>query len=108
VQDVALWMLSSEAQAIWFEETNFLPVRRSLAETWLENQDLRASRQALLALTLAATEQENWSTWLPVTDEPECRAALVRALFDLNTDQPVADVLSSAQAACEQVNGEQP
>lgn len=108
VQDVALWMLSSEAQAIWFEETNFLPVRRSLAETWLEDQDLRASRQALLALTLAATEQENWSTWLPVTDEPECRAALVRALFDLNTDQPVADVLSSAQAACEQVNGEQP
>lgn len=106
--EVAIWMLSPEAQAIWFEQTNYLPVRRSLAESWQADETLRASKRQLLAMTLTAAEQNGWSTWRPVTGQPECRAALVRSLFNLNTDQSVLDVLTTAQEACARAAEELP
>ncbi|MGC9399280.1 MAG: extracellular solute-binding protein [Anaerolineae bacterium] len=100
-REVALWTLSPKAQHVWGERTNFLPVRRSLIEEERTGQQLRASRAALLALTLQAAEQGTWMTWSPVTDDPQCRTALVRAIFDLNTAQPVKEVLTAVQATCD-------
>lgn len=106
--DVALWMLSPDAQMIWFEQTHYLPVRRSLTESLQTSETLRPSERRLLALTLTAAEEETWSPWMPVGGVPACRAALVRSLFDLNTDQSVEEVLSSAQDACERATEELP
>ena len=106
--EVALWMVSPEAQRVWFEQTHYLPVRRSLVETWQAEEGLRASEKQLLALTLTAAEQETWTAWRPVGGVPACRAALVRTLFDLNTDQKVTEVLMNAQQACERAIEELP
>ncbi len=106
--EVALWMLSTEAQTAWFEQTHYLPVRRSLVEAWQTEERLRDSERQLMTLALTAAEQGTWSAWQPIGGVPACRAALVRALFDLNTDQEVPEVLSTAQTACKRAAEELP
>lgn len=99
-QTVATWLLSAEAQALWGEQTQYLPVRRSLVVDALANAELSDVERDLRQLLLTAADTGRWVAWPPRTTDPTCRAALVRALFDLNTDTSILELLKATESAC--------
>ncbi len=99
-QTVASWLLSPEVQALWSEQTQYLPVRRSLVVEKLAAEELNDSERDLHQLLLTAADEGRWVAWPPRTTEPTCRAALVRTLFDLNTDKSSLELLQAVEMAC--------
>ncbi|MCD4738916.1 MAG: ABC transporter substrate-binding protein [Anaerolineae bacterium] len=97
---ITIWLLSSEAQTLWSAQTQYLPVRRSLVVKGLADEESNEIEQGLLQLLLTTADDERWVAWPPRATEPACRAALVRALFDLNTDKSSLELLQAVEAAC--------
>lgn len=77
------WFFSTEAQALWSANTDYLPVRRSLIESRLETAGLVAVEMDLLEMTLATADHENWVAWPRFTDNMACRASLLRGLLSI-------------------------
>ena len=99
-QTVATWLLSAEAQTLWSKQTQYLPVRRSLLVNRLAERETSAVEQSLIQLLLTSADEEKWVPWPPRTREATCRAALVRGLFDLNTDKSSPELLEAVERAC--------
>lgn len=77
------WFFSTEAQAIWSANTEYLPVRRSLIQSRLTTEGLIAIEMDLLEMTLVAADQQNWVAWPRFTDNMACRASLLRGLLSI-------------------------
>ncbi|HEY88347.1 MAG TPA: carbohydrate ABC transporter substrate-binding protein [Thermoflexia bacterium] len=97
---VTSWLLSSEAQTLWSAQTQYLPVCRSLVMKRLAAAEANEIEQGLLQLLLTTADDERWIAWPPRATEPACRAALVRTLFDLNTDKSNLELLQAVEVAC--------
>lgn len=97
---VLRWFLSRDAQMLWTRRTDYLPVRRSHAENALE-ATTDPLESTLLEITLRAAEENRWRSWPTAASETSCRAALIRGLYALNTEQPISEVLTDAQEACD-------
>jgi hypothetical protein len=74
-------------------------VRRSQVEALLDEAPPALERR-LLETTLRAAADDQWQTWPAAASETACRAALIRGLYTLNTDEPIAALLTAAQEAC--------
>ncbi len=77
------WFFSSEAQAMWSVNTDYLPVRRSLIESRSQTEGLKNVETDLLEITLAAADQATWVAWPRFTDNMACRASLLRGLLSI-------------------------
>jgi multiple sugar transport system substrate-binding protein len=77
------WFFSTEAQAMWSANTDYLPVRRSLIQSRLTTEGLIAIETNLLQMTLVAADQGNWVVWPRFTDNMACRASLLRGLLSI-------------------------
>jgi len=77
------WFFSTEAQAMWSANTDYLPVRRSLIESRLQIEGLKAVEMSLLQMTLSAADQATWVAWPRFTDNMACRASLLRGLLSI-------------------------
>lgn len=77
------WFFSTEAQATWSANTDYLPVRRSLIESRLQTEGLKSAEARLLELTLAAVDRAAWVAWPRFTDNMACRASLLRGLLSI-------------------------
>ncbi len=77
------WFFSTEAQAMWSANTDYLPVRRSLIESRLRIEGLKSVETGLLEITLAAADQATWVAWPRFTDNMACRASLLRGLLSI-------------------------
>jgi len=77
------WFFSTEAQAIWSTNTEYLPVRRSLVQSRLTTEGLIPVNVHLLEMTLAAADQQSWVAWPRFTDNMACRASLLRGLLSI-------------------------
>ena len=95
------WFFSTEAQVGWSANTDYLPVRRSLIESRLETEGLKAVEVSLLEMTLAAADQTTWVAWPRFTDNMACRASLLRGLLSIGqgVETPGA-YIDTAVTAC--------
>ncbi|MBN1259867.1 MAG: carbohydrate ABC transporter substrate-binding protein [Anaerolineae bacterium] len=94
------WFLTPGAQEAWYAQAHFLPVRRSVIEQRLAQENLARTEEQFLRLTLTTAEQGNWRTWPQNGNETACRAALVRGLLQLAGDAVPNAVLDSMLATC--------
>lgn len=97
-----IWFLSPDAQLDWYGATHYLPVRRSLIEE-LQRQSASTTMPALLELTLESAARGRWVAWPHHTNAANCRAALVRALLELEKESALPELQQRMQAVC---NGE--
>lgn len=99
---VMAWFLSDEAQILWGEMTDYIPVRRSTLATQLaEEQVTDPLERKIWNLTLQSAEGSAWVTWPHATYHRSCRAALLRSLLALGTENadPIAYV-NAAMTSC--------
>jgi hypothetical protein len=95
------WFYSTEAQATWSANTDYLPVRRSLIESRLTAEGLIATETALLQMTLRAADQGTWVAWPRFTDNMACRASLLRGLLSIGQDVTTPGAyIDTAVTAC--------
>lgn len=85
---VMAWFLSDEAQTLWGEMTDYIPVRRSVLEAQLDEESSTISdvEREIWSLTLQSAEQWAWVAWPHATYHRSCRASLLRALLALGTE----------------------
>ena len=99
--DVLGWFYSTEAQAMWSANTDYLPVRRSLVQSRLTAEGLIAAETALLETTLRAADQGTWVAWPRFTDNMACRASLLRGLLSIGQDVATPGAyIDTAVTAC--------
>jgi ABC-type glycerol-3-phosphate transport system substrate-binding protein len=98
------WLLSPEAQSHWGAATEYVPMRRSVIETELEEADqatMTASMTRLWQLTLDAADSGAWVAWPQATNRITCRASLLRGLLALQQAETDADAyVDTAVTAC--------
>ncbi|MCU0520290.1 MAG: ABC transporter substrate-binding protein [Anaerolineae bacterium] len=98
------WFLSPEAQQIWGSTTRYLPIRRSVIESELENGEQTptgALSAKLWQLTLDAADQGTWVAWPQATNRITCRASLLRGLLALqDPEADAAAYVDTAVTAC--------
>lgn len=100
-QTVLEWMLEPETQLEWGEQTEYLPVRVSGLEAQLATlSDNTGIKRDLLQLTLRAAESGTWAIWPVQAHSQNCRAALVHALTNLNSELPAHEALQNAVVIC--------
>lgn len=78
------WFLSAEAQAVWGESTEYIPVRRSIVEASLAEvaaEPIPSPEAQLWQLTLDAADSGAWFSWPLATNRITCRASLLRGLL---------------------------
>ena len=76
------WFFSVDAQTDWSATTDYLPVRRSLIETRLD-EEIPPIEESLLHATLSAADDATWVAWPRYTNRVACRASLLRGLLSL-------------------------
>ncbi len=98
------WFISPEAQQIWRTTTQQLPVRRTLLETYLQdNTDHTTGENALFALTLEAADTGQWAIWPNHPNAAGCRAALLEGMFHMGQTTAPEALLITIQAQCKGV-----
>jgi len=99
-QKVLAWFLSPDVQLAWSTTSGYLPVRYSLVEERMAFSETPALEKDLLNLAMQAANEETWNKWPTNMYERTCRAALVRGLIELNSTQPVTDILNAMINTC--------
>ncbi len=107
-QDAALkvmsWFLAPEAQRYWGETTEFVPVRRSVLQSALDEAGVATSvstEDRLWQLTLDAADSGAWVAWPQATNRITCRASLLRGLLALQDEEADANAyVDTAVTAC--------
>ncbi|MGC9469333.1 MAG: ABC transporter substrate-binding protein [Anaerolineae bacterium] len=102
--EVMAWLFSPEAQQYFGETTEYVPVRRSVIETQLEERDqtmVLSADASLLRLTLTAADEGGWVAWPQATNRITCRASLLRGLLALQQEDADTDAyIDTAVTAC--------
>ncbi len=100
-EDVLTWFLEPEVQRTWSEQTHYLPLRRTVIEELLTSgAELTRSETAILQLALEAADSGRWHTFTGVVENAACRAAMVRALNQLDSDTEAVEILATMEAIC--------
>ncbi len=98
------WFLSPEAQRTWGATTRYLPIRRSVIESELEEVEQTpagALSAELWSLALDAADQGTWVAWPQATNRITCRASLLRGLLSLqNPEADTVAYVDTAVTAC--------
>jgi ABC-type glycerol-3-phosphate transport system substrate-binding protein len=102
------WFFSLEAQQYWGSTTRYLPIRRSVIESALEDVEqtpMGVPGSALIAklgqLALDAADQGTWVAWPQATNRITCRASLLRGLLALqDPEADAAAYVDTAVTAC--------
>lgn len=104
------WLVSPEAQSYWGEATEYVPIRRSVVDTALEETTgtIAASswrqtqgERRLLELAAEAADRGTWVAWPPATNRITCRASLLRGLLALqDVDADSRAYVDTAVTAC--------
>lgn len=99
---VMAWFLSDEAQALWGEMTDYVPVRRStIAEQLTEDGLTDDLEREIWTIALQSAERGAWVAWPHATYHRLCRASLLRSLMALGTDNAdPAAYLNAAVTSC--------
>ncbi|MBN1877525.1 MAG: extracellular solute-binding protein [Anaerolineae bacterium] len=97
---VLSWFYTPEAQQIWSEATNYLPVRTSLLKARVETES-GALMTILAQLALDAAQKQMWVAWPRHISAQSCRSALRQTLFSLGSETLMPSVyVEQATAAC--------
>lgn len=100
---VMAWFLSNEAQTVWGEMTEYIPVRRPTIANQLAEESLASEMEReIWTLALESAESGAWVPWPPATYHRSCRASLLRSLLALGTDN--ADPIAYVNAAVTSCN----
>ncbi|MBN1250036.1 MAG: extracellular solute-binding protein, partial [Anaerolineae bacterium] len=98
------WLFSAEAQAVWGEITEYVPVRRSIVEAALgaaAAEPILSSEAQLWQLTLAAADSGDWFPWPLATNRITCRASLLRGLLAFQQEEVDTNAyIDTAVTAC--------
>lgn len=101
---VMSWLFSQESQRFWGETTSYLPIRRSVIESALEEAEDAPTvslESQLWSLTLAAADSGEWVVWPLATNRITCRASLLRGLLAMQSiDADVPAYVDTAVTAC--------
>jgi ABC-type glycerol-3-phosphate transport system substrate-binding protein len=100
---VMAWFLSDEAQTMWGEMTDYIPARRPTIQARLDEEDstLDDVERQIWALTLQSAQEGSWVDWPHATYYRSCRAALLRSLLALGTEEAdPAGYINAAVTSC--------
>ncbi len=100
---VMAWFLSDEAQTLWGEMTDYVPIRRPiLAEQLAENESMDVLERRIWEIALQSAESGTWVPWPHATYHRACRASLLRSLLALGSEE--ADPTAYVNAAVTSCN----